>query len=200
VAPRQLIRLRESRRSDLFDDQRTPSEIQQSELVSDTLEAQFTYVLSQIRQILGTTHWHDPVPSTLQGLTTLVAGTNDLDGKCLATDDVGDCVYATGTATAGVYPVTKVDPAQYSPPLAFGIIIDKEDATTCKVRLSGLVAGIYGGMTPGDRMFLAPDGGLTNVVPAPAVGGYMMIQPMGIAVSDDAIAINPSLQVTRKKG
>lgn len=77
MSPRQLLRLFESRRSESFDDQKTPSEIQLSETASENHQEFLEYVISQIRQILGTTNWHDPVPVDL---VTLLGQVNDLEG------------------------------------------------------------------------------------------------------------------------
>ena len=68
MSPRQLLRLFESRRSESFDDQKTPTEIQSSETFSQNHQEFLEYVLSQIRQILGTANWHDPVSVDLASL------------------------------------------------------------------------------------------------------------------------------------
>lgn len=74
MAPRQRIRQREVRQPDTYDDQKTPLEIQQAESQAVDLETLSDFLLSQVRQILGTDNWFDPVPASLQDLADAVIG------------------------------------------------------------------------------------------------------------------------------
>ena len=63
--PKQYLRKKETRIADNLDDQKTPTEIENSEIVSVTQEDLQEYILSQIRQILGTPRWKNAIPLSL---------------------------------------------------------------------------------------------------------------------------------------
>ncbi len=65
---RQRLRLVAVRKPGTFDDQKTPAEISTSEVDSADEQGFIEAVLSQIRQVLGTLNWHDPVPISLANL------------------------------------------------------------------------------------------------------------------------------------
>lgn len=75
MSPRQLLRLRETRESSTYDDQKTPAQILQAEAVADDLEEFLDFVISQLRQVLGTADWKDGVPVNL---ATVLAVLNSL--------------------------------------------------------------------------------------------------------------------------
>lgn len=197
MAPRQLVRLKESRRPDSYDDQKSPAEIQQAEVVSADLEDLVHYVLSQLRQITGEANWFDPVQ---QSLKEILETRNTFPAECLATDAVGDCVYARQSAVGGVYQVTKVDPHDEATMPAVGIILSKTSDTDCVVQVAGLVEGVYGGMDIRKALYVDEDGGLTQVLPALVPGDRMFVQGMGMAVDEDALVLSPSASFARRRG
>lgn len=196
MAPRQLLRLKQSRKADTFDDQKTPAEIQNAEVASLTHEDLQEYVLSQIRQITGEDNWYDPVAISikefLESQYTLVA-------ECLATDAVGDAVYARAP-DGGVYRVTKVDPSTISKMPAIGIIVAKASDTACTIQHGGIVSGIYGGLELRKPLYVDADGGLTQVLPVLAPGQRMFKQAMGMAIDDSEFLLTPSPDLFRMLG
>lgn len=192
MSPRQLLRLFENRVPEAYDDQKTATEISNAEVTSQNFEQVITFILSQLKQILGTPNWNDAVPIDLTSVVP-VAGT--FEATCLATDSIGDCVYSTGP-----YVVTKCDPQNITTMPAKGMIISKSDSTTCLVQCQGIVSNIYGGLTPGETLFVDTDGGLTSTLPTPAPGDSYIAQGIGAAVDDDAFIIRPDVMLIRYKG
>lgn len=201
MSPRQLLRLFESRRSESFDDQKTPAEIAASETASDNHQEFLEFVLSQIRQILGTDNWHDAVPVNLaEILTDINDSTNAKEAftaDCLATDAVGDCVYCTDDPVGGIYQVTKCDPYVLATLPSVGIIRAKTSATRCEVQYSGEMAGVYGSLDRTRPLFIGFDGGLTQTLPAPN-GGPVWTQIMGKPLGQTIVLVRPNDLLTKR--
>ena len=72
---RQKLRLVTVRKPSSFDDQKTPSDIKNNAETASTENEQvfIEYVLSQLRQILGTNNWNDNVPDSLSNIVTSIA-------------------------------------------------------------------------------------------------------------------------------
>jgi hypothetical protein len=193
LTPRQLLRLREIRRSDAFDDQKTPTEILQAEIASVTDQDLLQYLLSQVRQILGTVDWKDPVPASL----TTLAGTghrNTFACACTAAETVGKFVYIAGPAVGGVYEVRNADPYDGAKMPIFGTVISKASATACTVQWTGEVTGVFSGMTPGKVYFVGTAGA---IVLTPLVGN-VYVQKVGIALAESVLLLIPDLNMTRR--
>lgn len=188
MSPKQLHRLFENRVPEAYDDQKTPTEIQSAETSSEHFQHVLVYVLSQIRQILGTTNWNDPVPVALANILT---ATSTFSAVCLATDAVGDCVYSVQN-----YEVTKCDPTDETTMPASGIIISKSSATDCVVQYTGVCSGVYGGLTIGEPLFIDTDSGLTQTLPTTPAQPYLA-QGMGIAIADSAFIVRPDIAMSR---
>ena len=197
MTPRQLVRLKESRQPDAYDDQKTPAEILQAEILASSLEELAHFMLSQIRQITGEDNWFDPVR---QSIKSIIESQNTFPANCLATDAVGDCVYSNLDVVAGIYQVTKVDPNDETKMPAVGLIISKSTDTDCIVKMSGLVEGIYGAMDLRKTLYVDIDGGLTQALPLALPGDRMFIQAMGMAVDDGAFVLTPSATFARRRG
>lgn len=194
MAPRQLLRLYETRKSQSFDDQKTPEQIALSEDVSQTHQDFLEYMLSQIRQIIGTNKWYDPVPISI---SQLLASQHAFPAQCLGTDRVGDCVFSRAAPVGGIIQVTKCDLTDYSTLPAIGIIVSKASATSCVVQYGGVLSGVYGGLERPLPVFLGSDGGLTHAVPTADIGRPVWLQHMGAAVGESIIALTPSPQLTK---
>ena len=197
MSPRQLVRLYESRKSGTFDDQKTPAEIDAGEAVANNHEELFDYLLSQIRQIIGSDHWHSAVPATLSNMLQLG---NSFPAVCLATDAVGDCVYARADPILGVYQVTRADPENRATLPALGIISEKSGLTDCRVQYSGTSRGLYGGLQVSDLLFVGATGRLVALPPTPPPGGYAFVQPMGAVLGDDELLVVPSMALVKRIG
>jgi len=197
VSPRQLLRLFETRPSESFDDQKTPAEIQTSEIVSENQQQFLDYVLSQIRQILGTDNWHDVVPTNLTNVVSTFESEHTFLADCLATDMVGDCIYNTADPIGGIYQVTKCNPYTFATLPSIGIIRNKITDTRCEVQYSGEMAGVYGGLDISKPLFVGFDGGLTQVVPAPN-GGPVWVQQMGKPLGQSIVLVRPNDLLTKR--
>lgn len=195
MSPRQLLRLKETRRSDSFNDQLTPAEIAASETLAQNEQEFLNYVLSQIRQIIGTPRWKDAVP---ENLLSIAHYHNAFPAACLDTDSIGDCVYVRSNPVGGIYQVTRCDPSNLSKFPAVGIIRSKTSATACEVQFSGILAGVYGGMTFGKPLFVGAAGDLVHQPPDPAPGSYMYWQSIGSALGDEEVLIVPGPIIVKK--
>jgi hypothetical protein len=197
VSPRQLSRLRATRTSGTYDDQKTPAEILQAETLSEDLEQLLDYVLSQLRRVLGTADWKDAVPASL---AALLSGLGELDsdlvdGTCADTDAVGDFVYLSGNPFGGRYQVDKVDVTDETMVPAWGVIVEKSAPAECRVRYRGIVDGAYTGLTPGVTYYIGTDGRPTaNLASIPSRG---FRQPAGLALSSTALLLDTSRVMVR---
>lgn len=188
MSPKQLHRLFENRIPEVYDDQKTPTEIQNAEITSENFQQVLVFLISQIRQILGTSNWNDPVPVALNDILTSVS---TFDAVCLSTDAIGDCVYSTQN-----YEVTQCNPLVEATMPASGIIIAKSDATHCTVQYSGVCTGVYGGLTVGEPLFIDSDGGLTQTLPSSPAQLYLA-QGMGVAIADSSFIVRPDISMSR---
>lgn len=197
MSPRQLLRLFESRQSESFDDQKTPTEIQNSESTAQNHQEFLEYVLSQIRQVLGTDNWYDAAPTNLTDVVASLAAQYTFPADCLATDSVGDCVYATSSPIGGIYQVTKSNPYALETLPSVGIIRTKLTDTRCEVQFAGEMPGVYGSLDLAKPLFLGFDGGLTQILPAPN-GGPVWVQQMGKPLGDSVVLIRPVDLLTKR--
>jgi len=118
--------------------------------------------------------------------------------NCLATDAVGDCVRITAAKIANRFQVTKFVPTVTGTDQAVGIIIKKDDPTTCIVQFHGPMRGVYTGLTPGRRYWVGSDSRLTLSVGVPGIGGVFYLQMMGVATDDEEILVDPCLPMKRR--
>ena len=126
------------------------------------------------------------------------AASSTLTASCTAADDLGDCVKISGDAVDGVYQVASVDITAADPNPACGIIISKSSPTDCVVQVSGIMSGIYTGLTSGRLYFVDVNSRLDTDPPVPpGAGDTRYVQSMGQAVSDDVIVLAPALPIKR---
>jgi hypothetical protein len=121
------------------------------------------------------------------------SATNILDANCLSTDSVKDVVYISGDKGGGRYTVTKVNTAHAEAHRAIGIgvLIQKGvDPTLCKVQISGPLADLYTGLTPGRRLFVGTDSRLTETPPVPSTGSALL-QKIGYALASNVVLVAP---------
>lgn len=192
--PRQLLRLFESRKSGSFDDQQTPAQIAASEAAAADHEEFLDAVLSQIRQILGTANWWDPVPTTLTAVASVVPTV--IEANCLAGDAPGDCVRMTGPEVAGKAQVTRVSIDAYATVPAWGVILSKSASTDCLVQWLGPLRGVYTGLTAGRVYFVGVDGRPTLTPPVPTTVD-LYLQRVGVALSTDALLLTPDYTLVK---
>lgn len=98
------------------------------------------------------------------------------EATCLATDEVYNCVYITGSS--GTVPsVTKVNPSNPATMPAIGLIVAKPTPTTCLVQVQGVVYPPYP-VTPGAWYYVGASGHPSTT--APASPG--LTQAMGVGI------------------
>jgi hypothetical protein len=192
VSPRQLLRLRETRKSDRWDDQKTPAEIAASEAVSGDSQDFLEYLLSQVRQILGTAKWYDPVPTDLLSLLATIP--LQVRCNCQPANVVGDLVRVYGPRVSALYRVDKADPTALATMPVWGVLMSKESPTVCLVQGSGIVEDIWTGLTPGKVYFVGLDGRPTDV---PPIGTGVLVQRIGVALDVNALRLQPELTMVR---
>lgn len=119
---------------------------------------------------------------------------------CFSTDNVGDAVYVMGPKVGDHYQVTasNIDDVATAP--SVGIIIEKQSPTECVVQTTGIVYGVYAGLTPNKPLFIGTTSQLTETVPPhKPTPGRRTLQLMGQAISATELLLSvrsPILLVT----
>ena len=108
---------------------------------------------------------------------------------CAPTDPVGAAVYISGAPVGEKYKVSKVDIAlSYTMP-AVGVIAKKLTSTECIVQTSGILKGVFTGLTLNKAMWADVNALLTQTLPPAPVTGKLYIQQMGAALSSTDVII-----------
>jgi len=137
------------------------------------------YLLSQVRQILGTDHWHNPVPFNLKRLTLLPC-------LCTPVDVIGNLVYVYGPMVGDEYQVRTADPAVITKMPVMGMVVQKDDIYHANVQYTGPVTGLSGLIT-GHRYFVGTGGQLALTPPA----GDVYVQTIGVALDPTVLLLAP---------
>lgn len=126
------------------------------------------------------------------GVSAAGGETSLLPAYCFATDHVGDAVYFMGNRVGIHFQVTRVNIDDSNPrkATARAIIVSKSDPSTCTILISGLLEGIYTGLTYGATVFVGTDGRLTTEKPAQPLTGSRLIQRVGSVLDSSCIAIS----------
>lgn len=192
---RQKLRTVETRQLGNPYDEATPLEIAGADITSTNLEQYIQFIISQMRQILGTAHWNSPVPIQLQslvgvGLTIPVAFSG--------AEAIGDLVYSSGPLVDGhYYDVRKVDPTQVNKLPAIGIITGVESWTRGTMRmLSGVLSGMYSDLIPGKVYWVGTDARLVASLAELPLACY--IQRVGVAIDTHSILLNLDLHLMKR--
>lgn len=110
---------------------------------------------------------------------------------CLASDAVGDFVYAT-PPVLGVPQVAKADILSLSKMPSIGVIIQKLTATTCIVLYEGIwTPGPV--LVPNKRYWIGSTGTFTDVRPAAPA----FLQLVAQAIDDTRLLVKPELDMTK---
>lgn len=147
------------------------------------LDNEFTIAAGDTVHVYYDTGGEEPVPPT-------PASADTFEAICLATNVVGDAVYAYDNAVGDIYKVRRADPRDTAKMPALGIIVSKETSTECTVQFIGGVTGVYGGMTVNQRLFVSAVGRLADSPPTALPGGYALIQPMGVTVGFNILQLS----------
>lgn len=194
MTSRQYLRLIESRTSDTYNDEYTPEQILQAEALAQSLQDYTDFIISQIRQILGTSDWKDGVPISLTEVAAQLSP-DVVDATCEDTDAEGDCVYLSGDPFGGLYQVTQADVTTFDKMPAWGVIVSKAAPAECQVRYRGIVTGIYSGLTSGALYFVGTDGRPT--VDGTSIPSRGFRQIFGLALTPDTLLLNGSMSMVR---
>lgn len=111
---------------------------------------------------------------------------------CSAQTSAGDLVTLVGP--------TEVRPANIAaatPEPAIGCVVSKPSATTCEVKLSGPVTGIYSDLVPGKRYFVGVNARPSALPVAAASGTRVFLQAIGVAEKADTLVLMPSADIVR---
>lgn len=120
--------------------------------------------------------------------------------ECDTADSEGSMVYISGPKALGKLQVRTCDPSDFDKMPAIGMIIHKFDTTNCVVQYRGSVSDIYGGLTPGEMLFVDDTGLLSNEPPEPTLSKpFKFAQSIGIALSNDVIGLDPDTTLTRQR-
>lgn len=133
------------------------------------------------------------------GVDYVVPGSDPLEVQviCSAGDLPGDIMYFA--SYDGQYHVSKVDITQAIKMTGVGVLISKSTLTTARLKTSGLVTGVYSGLTPGGKYFTGFDSRPVLNSPAPTIpNARIFVQKIGIALATDAMYLRISPEaVTR---
>lgn len=130
----------------------------------------------------------DPTPQPGTGVT--------FEGVCLATDQVGDFVYMAGAGLT----TRLADPSDLMKIPAVGCIVSKPTSTSGVVQTSGVVSGVFAGLTPGRPVYVDRTGRAVSPAPTPDVGESLFIQAVGIALDSNLLLLVPSTTLVRVHG
>lgn len=117
---------------------------------------------------------------------------------CSASEVVGDLVYVSGPAIAGLPQVARCDPFDTAKMPAIGVIFSKSSGTRCLVVTVGQVAA-SGPLTPGGRYFAGADGRPLLGPPPPGPGAPVLWQHVGVALDASHLQIQPSPVMHRRQ-
>ena len=119
---------------------------------------------------------------------------SDLLANCDAADEVGDAVYINADKIGDRYQVHRVDVDDVVEPykaIGMGIIREKTTDTECSVRISGVLEGVYTGLTPGKRLFVGINSRPNHTPPTRPTSGKRILQKVGYAIASDTILVVP---------
>jgi hypothetical protein len=113
------------------------------------------------------------------------------EGTCSTSEAVGDVVFVNGPGKD----VRKTDIADPNKVSSVGVVISKPTTTTCVVQVSGLISGIYTGLTPNSRYFLGADARPTATKPTGSEGSPTLVVALGIAIDTNLFLLRPTTVV-----
>lgn len=113
---------------------------------------------------------------------------------CSVAEDVGDCVYVSGEALAGVIQVRRADITDSAKMPAVAIIVEKPTGTTCiAVYIGAYPVGVLPAFLPGKKYFVGAAAKPVAVPPSPPA----LLQIIGVALDSGRLLFNPSPVMTK---
>lgn len=131
------------------------------------------------------------------GGTPTIPGVYSAEAPSLSV--VGDLVRpVAGTVTS----VDFIDINDLTKMPAIGVITQKPSPTTAVVQTSGIVTGVFTGLSPGGRYFAGRNSkiALPSAVQPQSVGETLFHQPIGLAIDYSIMLMSPSMNLTRVRG
>lgn len=116
-----------------------------------------------------------------------------VEANCVPTDAAGDVVYVSADKSDGRYNIAKVniDHTDTWRAIGIGVIKRKLSGIVCEVQLSGLLEGVYTGLTPGRRMFADTNSRLAYSPPSVPLTGRRLSQKIAYTMAADVLWIAP---------
>jgi hypothetical protein len=192
-----LQRLSQIAKPDSFDDQKTASEIANSETVSENLSQFFEALLSQIKRIIHGNdpgNWFDDPISLIGDVRWLVY---KQDVACLASDSVGDWMCTRGDRVNGKWRVHKADPRDIDKMPAIGVLISKSTPTVGVMQIMGPCES-FTSLDYTKPLAWLGDSGLQYMPPIANSGGYVMAQKLGKPMANNIFWITGSLEMIKR--
>jgi hypothetical protein len=131
----------------------------------------------------------NPFTGHFDALSDPIEDAFTFDADCSTAEAVGDCVYVSAEAVAGIVQVRKAVVADTTKMPAIGIILEKPSTVTAVVAyLGSFPVGALPAFLPGKRYFVGASSQPVSTPPtAPA-----LIQVVGVALDSGRLLFNPS--------
>lgn len=120
-----------------------------------------------------------------------------VDGYTDGYANIGDCVYTESFNGDGYATYRKADPTDITKMPAVGLLLSAGPGNFCRVQLSGVIQGLYGGFSPRQLLFVGLDGRLSTTPPI-LTGGYVFIQHFGACIGENVFHLTPNYLMTKR--
>ena len=127
-------------------------------------------------------------------------GSDKCLANCLATDQIGDCVYVTGPRLSDRKQVTKIDPLVDPPQIFAGVICEKTSPTECLLQIAGEYETPYP-VNFADIYYVGFDGRLSDVPPMPTTAIEIVVwQKVARPIDTNVIEIRIGWHLDQRRG
>ncbi len=117
--------------------------------------------------------------------------------NCTSIEEVGRFVYLYSVDVDGTYNVRNASCDDIDKMPSIGVIIKKTSPVKCFVQTSGIVNDVFSGLVSGKTYKVDGSGDIVVLAPSPGIGGYSMVQFIGLALGDSSL--NLSIDFNMKK-
>jgi len=122
-----------------------------------------------------------------------------VDVACLISDAVGDCMCIRGDRIGDRWRVTEADPFDEAKMPAVGILLSKLTPTTGEMQILG-PCDLFTGLDWASPGYFVGASGITDTAPAPAPGGWVLVQHIGKPVADDLLLLTGENILVKRRG
>lgn len=201
---RSLQRLDQIAKPSEFDDQKTATEIANSETNSSDFLDFNSNLLSQIKRIIhgsDSGNWFDDPETVFGGSSTLKSLYYAFfkDVVCLSTDLVGKCMSVRDQPVGDQWSVQTADPYDLDKMPSIGVLVSKSTSTTGIMQVLG-PCDIFSGLDITKPVyFVGINGDPVSVCPSASGSstGKLYVQVFGKAISTNILFLNPNLNMTK---